>query len=98
MGRLQQGAVIDHRPALHLLDDEARVTAAWLGHRGHGATGMTAVFFSTAPSNLERARAICVACPVRQECYEYAMADPDLVGMFGGFTAKERREMRRAVA
>jgi WhiB family transcriptional regulator, redox-sensing transcriptional regulator len=57
--------------------------------------GMTAVFFSTAPSNLERARAICAACPVRQECYDFAMSDPDLLGVFGGTTERERRELRR---
>ena len=30
-------AVVDHGPAPHRLDDEARVTVAGLGHRAHGA-------------------------------------------------------------
>ena len=52
-------------------------------------------WFSAAPDNLERARAVCASCGVREECYQYAMDDPDLVGMWAGFTEKERRELRR---
>jgi len=33
---------------------------------------------------------------VRQECYDFAMSDPDLLGVFGGTTERERREMRRS--
>ena len=58
--------------------------------------GETRTWFSVAPDNLERARAVCGGCPVRDECYQYAMADPDLEGVWAGFTAKERREIRRA--
>jgi WhiB family transcriptional regulator, redox-sensing transcriptional regulator len=60
--------------------------------------GLTGIFFSAAPANLARARAICEACPVRQKCFDYAMADPDLMGLWGGFTEKERRAMRRSSA
>ncbi len=60
--------------------------------RGQG----TRAFFSTTPENLERARAVCGGCAVRDECYQYAMSDPDLLGMWAGFTEKERRELRRA--
>ena len=56
----------------------------------------TRSFFSVALDNLERARAICEGCPVRDECYRYAMSDPDLMGVWAGFTAKERRELRGA--
>ena len=34
----------------------------------------------------------------REECLAYALADKDLVGMWGGTTERERREMRRPVA
>jgi hypothetical protein len=42
--------------------------------------------------------AICEVCPVRQECLEAALADPVLVGLWGGTTDAERRELRRRVA
>jgi WhiB family transcriptional regulator, redox-sensing transcriptional regulator len=53
-------------------------------------------FFSDAPAHLEVASAVCAGCPVRQECHDTAMADPSLEGVWAGFTAKERREMRRS--
>jgi WhiB family redox-sensing transcriptional regulator len=57
--------------------------------------GETRTFFSAAPGNLAKARAVCQGCPVRQERLGVAMADKDLVGMWGGTTEAERREMRR---
>jgi len=53
-------------------------------------------WFSGAPEHLDRARAVCGGCPVREQCYQYAMGDPDLMGMWAGFTEKERRELRRS--
>ena len=58
----------------------------------------TKQWFTGAEETLERAMAVCRGCPVRQECYDVAMADRDLDGTWGGFTAKERRELHRAVA
>jgi len=52
-------------------------------------------WFSGAPETVDRAKAVCGGCPVREQCYRYAMSDPDLVGMWAGFTEKERRELRR---
>ena len=43
-------------------------------------------------------RDLCADCAVRQECLEAALADPELVGLWGGTTERERRELRRAVA
>jgi hypothetical protein len=47
-----------------------------------GAVG-TRSFFSVAPENLERARAVCAGCSVREECYAYAMDDPGPSGFVG---------------
>jgi WhiB family redox-sensing transcriptional regulator len=41
---------------------------------------------------------LCRDCPVRQECLEAALADPDLQGLWGGTTERERREIRRQAA
>jgi WhiB family redox-sensing transcriptional regulator len=40
-------------------------------------------------------RELCDGCSVRQECLEAALADPELVGLWGGTTEGERREIRR---
>jgi WhiB family redox-sensing transcriptional regulator len=42
-------------------------------------------------------RALCEGCAVRQECLAVALADPDLVGLWGNTTDAERRELRRRV-
>ena len=47
-----------------------------------------------ARGNYEAVRALCGACPVRQDCLEAALADDSLVGLWGAVEG-ERREMRR---
>jgi WhiB family redox-sensing transcriptional regulator len=42
--------------------------------------------------------ALCEGCQVRAECFEYAMAHPDLVGVWGGTTERERRVLRTKAA
>ncbi len=40
------------------------------------------------------AQAICDDCPVRQECRDFAMADPSLTGVWGGTTERDRKRLR----
>lgn len=41
------------------------------------------------------ARALCAACPVREECLDHALTHNETEGVWGGLTAKERRALRR---
>ena len=43
-------------------------------------------------------RELCCRCPVRRECLEFALADTELVGLWGGTTELDRRRMRRGWA
>lgn len=45
-----------------------------------------------------RARAVCGRCLCRAECLAYALADPTLLGVWGGTSTAERRAMRRRSA
>jgi WhiB family redox-sensing transcriptional regulator len=62
--------------------------------RGNG----TDRWFPTSREADEAARAVCEPCPVRRECLAYALASPELVGIWAGTGERERRRLRRASA
>ena len=45
------------------------------------------------------ARGICSSCPVRSECLEYALSEPEhyVRGIWAGTTQQERRLLRRKI-
>jgi WhiB family redox-sensing transcriptional regulator len=47
-------------------------------------------------SGYTKAKEICAGCPAREDSREAALADDELVGMWGGTTGAERRQMRAA--
>lgn len=54
------------------------------------------LWFPERGAHAEAAKATCAACPVRSDCLEYALANTERHGIWGGMTAKERRlELRR---
>ena len=42
---------------------------------------------------IQEAKHICAGCPVRLECLEYGLHDPQ--GIWGGLTVRERRKLLR---
>lgn len=53
-----------------------------------GVTGAAAV-------QIEDAKAVCVECPVRLQCLEYAITTNQEYGVWGGTSEEERRVLRR---
>lgn len=45
--------------------------------------------------SVQSAKAVCVGCLVNEECLGVALADPTLVGIWGGTTSRERNALRR---
>lgn len=41
------------------------------------------------------ARQVCAGCEVRTECLEFALANNEHYGLWGGLSEKERRKLRR---
>ncbi len=64
----------------------------WAACRGMGAR----LFIVAERHRPEAGKAVCERCPVRSECLEYAVADPDLQGLWGGTSTKERIGIRTA--
>lgn len=53
------------------------------------------VFFPTSDDDLDEAP-ICRHCPVRQHCAAYAIALPELLGVWGGLSEQDRRQARNS--
>ena len=53
------------------------------------------LFFPARGESLAAARAVCAGCPVRRECLEHALAQPEKFGVWGGTSERERRVLRR---
>jgi WhiB family transcriptional regulator, redox-sensing transcriptional regulator len=65
--------------------------------RGEGV----AMFVRAPKADYGRLRAVCGACPVRQECLASAFefgAERFVVGIWGGTTGRSRKGLRRGVA
>lgn len=54
------------------------------------------VFFPDRGESLSPAQAICAECIVSDECLEYALANGERFGVWGGTSERERRRIRRA--
>lgn len=52
------------------------------------------LFFPTRGEDISAAKAICADCPVIVECREYALANVERHGCWGGTSERERRDER----
>jgi hypothetical protein len=53
------------------------------------------LWFPTEMKEANYARRLCMGCPVREKCLDYAMERPELEGIWGQTTAAQRGTMRR---
>jgi len=52
-------------------------------------------FFPPKGGSTREAQDICSRCPVKAECLEYALANDERFGVWGGVPESRRRKMRR---
>lgn len=52
-------------------------------------------FFPEKGGSTRDAKRICTSCEVRGECLEYALANDERFGIWGGLSERERRKLRR---
>ena len=52
------------------------------------------MFFPGRGESAEPARRICVRCPVRQPCLDYAISNGIVHGIWGGLVERDRRTLR----
>ena len=69
---------------LEALLDQLSKPAPWYGQGQGACRGMTDVFFSDDPGDIEQAKWICATCPVIEPCLEAAIAFREPGGVWGG--------------
>jgi WhiB family redox-sensing transcriptional regulator len=52
-------------------------------------------FFPEKGGSTREAKRVCTTCEVRTECLEYALANDERFGIWGGLSERERRRVRR---
>jgi WhiB family redox-sensing transcriptional regulator len=55
-------------------------------------------FYPEKGSSNRPAKSVCGKCEVRDECLEYALANDERWGIWGGLSEKQRRKLKREVA
>ncbi|GAA4980009.1 WhiB family transcriptional regulator [Kineococcus glutinatus] len=52
-------------------------------------------FFPEKGGSTREAKRVCGSCEVRAECLEYALANDERFGIWGGLSERERRRLKR---
>ena len=56
------------------------------------------LFFPERGASTREAKEVCRGCVVREDCLEFAIANSEKFGIWGGMSERERRRLRRARA
>lgn len=73
------------------------VQAEWKERAACAGTSFS-LFFPTLETPIDlvdKAKAVCAACPVTEDCLQYAFETNQVSGIWGGTTEDERRSLRR---
>jgi WhiB family redox-sensing transcriptional regulator len=79
---------------LRLVENSTIQSTAWRGKAACKGTDPD-IFYPVNEDGAEEAKAVCRGCPVRRQCLEYALANLEKEGVWGGLTVRERRAILR---
>lgn len=54
-------------------------------------------FFPEKGGTTAPAKKVCLGCEVRKECLDYALEHEERFGIWGGFSERERRRLKRGI-
>ena len=66
----------------------------WMA-RGNCSNKPPEIFFPSDGAGVEKAKSICVTCPVKEMCLEHALSHRIDHGVWGGFSERQRRRIRK---
>ena len=52
-------------------------------------------FFPEKGGSTREAKRVCLTCEVRDQCLEYALANDERFGIWGGLSERERRKLKK---
>lgn len=78
---------------LHVVPEDAGLLA-WQEEALCAQTDPEA-FFPEKGGSTREAKRVCQVCPVRTQCLEYALANDERFGIWGGLSERERRKLKR---
>lgn len=52
-------------------------------------------FFPEKGGSTREAKRVCLTCDVRNDCLEYALANDERFGIWGGMSERERRKLKK---
>lgn len=89
--------IINELPQLAFLVDQSHQEWMERGACFRAGPEITSLFFPLKGQSFKEAKAICNngPCPVRTDCLNYALQHPNLIGIWGGTTGRERIRMRK---
>jgi WhiB family redox-sensing transcriptional regulator len=78
-----------------MLDAEGEEGALSWQERSLCAQTDPEAFFPEKGGSTREAKKVCVGCEVRSECLEYALANDERFGIWGGLSERERRKLKK---
>ena len=94
IGRPQLTVVPDHHGAAF---DEPAIDDEQWQERALCAQTDPEAFFPEKGGSTREAKRICLGCEVRDACLEYALANDERFGIWGGLSERERRRLKRGI-
>ena len=91
IGRPQLSVVPDQP---NILDEPAIDDEQWQ-ERALCAQTDPEAFFPEKGGSTRDAKRICTSCDVKSQCLEYALANDERFGIWGGLSERERRKLRK---
>ena len=80
---------------LYLLEGDGHGEDGGWQDRGLCAQTDPEAFFPEKGGSTREAKKVCLTCDVRQECLEYALANDERFGIWGGLSERERRKLKK---
>jgi WhiB family transcriptional regulator, redox-sensing transcriptional regulator len=79
---------------LSIIDGEIPAALQWQ-ERALCAQTDPEAFFPEKGGSVREAKRVCMACEVRAECLDYALAHDERFGIWGGLSERERRRVKK---